>query len=120
MSLRARHRARGQTIVMAALAMVAVVGGLAMVIDTGMFFIVQRQLQSAADAGALAGAWYDPICPLAGNGCRGPALMAQTVARDVAVANAQTITPLCGGGLNVPLPGTGTPLNLPRNVNAIV
>src|SRR5258707_15382587 len=58
-----RHRSRGQTIVFAALAMVALVGGLAMVVDTGMFFVIQRDLHSAADAGALAGAWHQPICP---------------------------------------------------------
>jgi Putative Flp pilus-assembly TadE/G-like len=59
-----RHRSRGQTIGIAAVAMVALVGGLAMVIDGGMFFVIQRQLQSAADAGALAGAWHYPICPV--------------------------------------------------------
>lgn len=57
------HRQRSQAILMAALSMMAVIGGLAIVIDIGMFMVIQRQLQSAADAGALAGAWYDPICP---------------------------------------------------------
>ena len=70
------HRQRSQTIVLAALAMVSVVGGLAIVIDIGMFMVIQRQLQSAADAGALAGAWYDPVCPsgaeYAAAGCNPP------------------------------------------------
>jgi len=51
--------------VFAAVAMVAIVGAVAFVIDTGIFFVIQRQFQTAADAGALAGAWHDPICPLA-------------------------------------------------------
>jgi hypothetical protein len=67
-----RHRSRAQTISVAAVAMVAIVGGLAMVIDGGIFFVVQRQMQAAADAGALAGAWYDPVCPsvYTAQGCR--------------------------------------------------
>jgi uncharacterized membrane protein len=116
---RTRHGASGQTIVIAAIAMVAVVGGLAMVIDAGMFFVIQRQLQSAADAGALAGAWYQPIC-LTPPGCRLSPPTAQSVAQSVARANAETIKGLCGGNISVPPPASGTPLNLPRNVNAIV
>ena len=107
-----RRRARGQTIVIAAIAMVAVVGAVAMVIDAGMFFVIQRQLQSAADAGALAGAWYDPICLKPAVGCLPPGPggpTAQQIAREVALANAQTIDGLCVGGASVPTPSAGTP-----------
>jgi hypothetical protein len=45
---------------------------------------------------------------------------AQTVARQVALANAQSIDGLCVGGASVPMPTAGTPLNLPQRVNAIV
>ena len=114
----APRRQPGQVLALAALAMVAVVGGLAMVIDTGMFFVIQRQLQSAADAGALAGAWHDPICPQSAIGCLGPD--ARVVATQVAQANAETIRSLCPGGITVPTPGTGTQLIRPRNVNTIV
>jgi uncharacterized membrane protein len=54
----ARHRQPGQTIALAAVSMVALVGILAFVIDAGMFFVIRRELQNAADAGALAGAMY--------------------------------------------------------------
>src|SRR5438874_11464393 len=82
------HRQRGQTIVFAAIAMVAVVGGLAMVVDVGMFLMVQRQLQTAADAGALAGAWHDRICPATSAGCLGPSDSAPTVATQIPQATA--------------------------------
>jgi hypothetical protein len=104
---------------MAAVAMVALVGGLAMVVDTGMFFVIQRQMQSAADAGALAGAWHKPICA-SDTACFGPDGSAQVVAREVALANAAALSELCIGGVNVPVPTAGTPLNRPVNVNAIV
>jgi hypothetical protein len=43
--------------------MVAMLGAVSMVIDAGVFFVIQRQLQTAADAAALAAVWYDPACP---------------------------------------------------------
>jgi Flp pilus assembly protein TadG len=57
-----RARARGQTLVFAAIAMVAMVGGVALVIDLGVFFVIEKQMQSAADAAALAAVWYEPVC----------------------------------------------------------
>jgi hypothetical protein len=33
-----------------------------MVIDAGVYFVIKRQLQNAADAAALAAVWYDPSC----------------------------------------------------------
>lgn len=115
-----RRRERGQTLAIAAVSMVALVGALAMVVDTGMFFVIQRHLQTAADAGALAGAWYDPICPLGSPGCLGEKDWALSVAINVARANSDTIAPLCPGGINVLPPQTGTTLIRPRNVNTIV
>jgi hypothetical protein len=43
---------------LAAVAMVSLVGMMAFVIDAGTFFVIRRELQNAADAGALAGAMY--------------------------------------------------------------
>jgi len=57
-----KRRQPAQTFVMAALAMVALIGALSMVIDTGVYFVIQRQLQTAADAAALAAVWYVPAC----------------------------------------------------------
>lgn len=123
-----RRRQPGQAIVLAAVAMVAVLGGLAIAIDGGIFFVVQRQLQTAADAGALAGAWHDPVCPLSAlpvnpSGlpqCQGGPDSAVGVAKAVAQANADTIKQLCGGGINTPTAATGTQVGDPATVNTIV
>lgn len=116
---RLRGRQPGQTLVFAALAMMGLVGGVALVVDTGIFFVVQRQLQSAADAGALAGAWYDPVCPATAAGCRRGS--AEVVAVSVAQANADTVSALCGGKVNVDKPALGSVrLRLPSGVPTIV
>ena len=47
---------KGQTLVLAALFMVVLVGALALVIDVGNAYTQRRLVQNAADAGALAGA----------------------------------------------------------------
>jgi len=57
------HRQRGQTFVIAALAMTCMLGALSMVVDAGVYFVIQRELQNAADAAALDAVWYDPACP---------------------------------------------------------
>jgi len=56
------HRQRAQTMTIAVLAMTSMIGALSMVIDAGVYFVIQRQLQNAADAAALAAVWYDPSC----------------------------------------------------------
>jgi hypothetical protein len=57
------HRARGQVLPLAALAMIALVGMLAIVVDGGMFWEVRRDLQSGADAAVLAGVVMLPGSP---------------------------------------------------------
>jgi hypothetical protein len=57
-----RHRQPAQTFVMAALATAAMIGALSMVVDAGVYFVIKRQLQTAADAAALAAVWYGPPC----------------------------------------------------------
>src|SRR5262249_37634992 len=37
-------------------------GALALVVDAGVFFVTQRQLQTAVDAATLAAVWYLPAC----------------------------------------------------------
>jgi hypothetical protein len=56
------HRQTAQTYVVAALGMVVMLGAVSMVIDAGVYFVLQRQLQNAADAAALAAVWYAPAC----------------------------------------------------------
>jgi len=134
--MRMRRRERGQIIVFAAVIMVAVVGAMALVIDVGIFLIIQRQFQSAADAGALAGAWHDPVCPFPDpaspnspgmNLCLGPKstgapTAAERVARQLAQVNGDRAAGLCGGAVTVtvPSPDGGVPRNVPKNVRAIV
>src|SRR6266851_4935095 len=57
-----RRRQPAQTFIMAALGMVSMIGALSMVVDAGVYFVLQRQLQNAADAAALAAVWYEPAC----------------------------------------------------------
>jgi Flp pilus assembly protein TadG len=57
-----RHRSQAQTLVFAAIAMVAIIGAVGLVVDFGMFFVIQRQMQSAANAAALAAVWYPRVC----------------------------------------------------------
>jgi hypothetical protein len=144
---RLQHRQQGQTIVLAAVAMVALVGAMAVVIDQGMFFIVQRQFEAAADAGVLAGAWHDPVCDLSFSawGCQPSALTPTLIssdpcdpydpgiqnpcapcpstpgflACDVAKANANGVAQLCVDPPHVTV-SWGTPLNRPRAANTIV
>jgi hypothetical protein len=47
---------RGQTLVLAAISMCALLGMLAFATDVGMMFLVKRKLQIAADSAAIAGA----------------------------------------------------------------
>jgi hypothetical protein len=53
-----RRREPSQVMALAAVAMVSIVAILAFVIDASSFFVIRRELQNAADAGALAGALY--------------------------------------------------------------
>ena len=55
-SLGRRSRERGQTLVLTALLLVALVAILALVIDGGNYYLQRRVAQNAADSGALAGA----------------------------------------------------------------
>ena len=50
------NKQRGAALVLVALSMVMLVGALLLAVDVGAAYAVRRQLQNAADAGALAGA----------------------------------------------------------------
>jgi Putative Flp pilus-assembly TadE/G-like len=126
------HRARGQTMVFAAISMVAIIGAVGLVVDFGVFFVIQRQMQSAANAGALAAVWYPPVCaaaqpgcqtevvaPVAGSSCDAPRHddahdndeTACAVAYHFALANLGPIEALCNG----PLTSSPTPID-PRQM----
>jgi len=57
-----RNKQRGQITPFALFALIVFVGTVALVIDAGIFFVTQRDLQNAADAAALAAVWYAPVC----------------------------------------------------------
>jgi hypothetical protein len=54
--MKARENERGQAVVLSVLALVALLGMSALVLDVGNWFRTQRRLQATADAAALAGA----------------------------------------------------------------
>ncbi len=68
----------GQTLVVVTLALIALIGFLALAIDVGVLYSWRRNLQNAADAGALAGA---------GEICRGNPGSAISVAEAYAIEN---------------------------------
>jgi hypothetical protein len=56
------HRTPAQTLVIAVVAMTSMLGAVSMIVDAGVYFVLQHQLQNAADAAALAAVWYSPAC----------------------------------------------------------
>jgi hypothetical protein len=107
-----RARTRGQAIVFAAIGMVALVGASALVIDLGIFFVIQRSMQNAADTAALAAVWYAPVCNTGDPGCQpaaswpippgDPCLTAAdpapcSVAKEYADRNLDLVSGLCSG-----------------------
>jgi len=85
-------RAKGQTLVIAALAMVGLLGGVSMGTDVAMLYFNWVQLQKAADAAVLAGANYLPDNPsqasatanqfAVSNGVKAAEIASTTVASD--------------------------------------
>jgi uncharacterized membrane protein len=60
-----RHREHSQAMALAAVSIISIVAMMAFAIDAATFFVIRRELQNAADAGALAGAMYfSPDAPL--------------------------------------------------------
>ncbi len=60
---RLRHNQPAQIAVITPLAIIALIGVMGLVIDIGLFRVIDSELENAADAAALAAAWYDPVCP---------------------------------------------------------
>jgi hypothetical protein len=88
-----RHRQKAQIAPFALFAALVLVGAVALVVDAGVFFVAQRQIQNAADAAALGAAWYDNVCkfpagcePVSNPGCT-PRCDADVVADAFANAN---------------------------------
>ena len=62
-----KHRQPAQITPLALYAVLILVGALSLVVDAGVFFVTQRQLQTAVDAAALAAVWYHPVCDYLGS-----------------------------------------------------
>jgi hypothetical protein len=58
-----RHRQPAQIAIIAPFAIVALISIVGVVVDIGIFRLIDSELENAADAAALAAAWYDPVCP---------------------------------------------------------
>src|SRR5260370_24716302 len=85
-----------QAIALAAVAMIAVVGAVALVIDMGFFLETRRQLQNSSDSAALAGVIYLPNCATdTGGSCASPT-NANDAAMQVVGHNGRITRHLCG------------------------
>jgi Putative Flp pilus-assembly TadE/G-like len=103
----------------AAVAMVSMLGAVSMVVDAGVYFVIQHQLQNAVDAAALDAVWFSPACfgtlpdwvaagcqahnPLTPPaGCSGDNAAPCTAAWDEARANWGIAVSLCNGPKSTP------------------
>jgi hypothetical protein len=57
------HRQPAQIALIMPIAVLACIGILGLVLDIGIFRVIDSEFENAADAAALAAAWYDPVCP---------------------------------------------------------
>lgn len=98
-----REGQRGQSIILLALVLVALIGMLALTVDVGYSFVQRRRAQNAADAGALAGAIV-----LNTTGAT-DAAVATAVATYVAanIAGTPTVTAYYLNSLNTPIATVG-------------
>src|SRR5438445_3394893 len=112
--------------------MLVLVGALSLVVDAGVFFVTQRQLQTAVDAAALSAVFYTPVCssfgtnplhpdcqstapslppPPAGWTCNSPCTTADQVANAVLQQNLAYTGALCRNLAPVPAARTEAPGN---------
>lgn len=111
MTVRDRNQAAGQAIVLVALALVAIVGGVAVVLEGGNAFAQQRITQNAADAAANAGAVV--LAERLGGSTRTDAdvlaaVSASATSNDLGVVNA-TYTDINGASLGAQVGGGSIP-----------
>jgi hypothetical protein len=63
MRRRLRGRQPAQIALIMPIAVITCIGVLGLVLDIGLFRVIDSEFENAADAAALAAAWYDPVCP---------------------------------------------------------
>lgn len=108
--------AKGQIGVIMTLAIVAIIGAMALCGDVAILYLNWMRLQKAGDAGALAGAAYlqpsPPALPTLASGCAGSS--ADSVACTYAVANSAKASEA-----TVTSPAADAPATLPANSRTI-
>jgi hypothetical protein len=79
------------------IAIIACIGILGLVLDVGVFRLIDSELENAADAAALAAAWYPPVCPAIDPRCPPDTTneSAQSIAATVGNANLGLASKLC-------------------------
>jgi hypothetical protein len=108
------------------IAVIMCIGILGLVLDIGIFRVIDSEFENAADAAALAAAWYDPVCPVVNQA--GPPSLPQDprcmtnpdntqdsaagIATRVATANLGLASKLCAGPPTISLPQIDNPPSL--------
>jgi uncharacterized membrane protein len=97
-SRRLTGKQRGQVALITPIAVIACIGILGLILDIGIFRLIDSELENAADAAALAAAWYDPVCPVLDSRCAtdNTAGFATPKAREMAKHNLHVAAALCG------------------------
>jgi hypothetical protein len=121
--MRRRNPEQGQSLVLVACALLALIGILGLSIDMGYYRYVHRELQTAADAAALAGAmdiYYGDVTTAAraASGENGFTNGANNVT--VTVANPPTTGPFAGTGYPTYVQATVTQTNIPTFFSKIL
>ena len=101
---RPAHKQRAQIALLMPVAVLTCIGILGLVLDVGLFQVIDTEFENAAAAGALAAAWYDPVCPTTDSRCARPdntAGSASNIAGTVANANLGMASKLCASPLTI-------------------
>ncbi len=109
-------RQRAQIAIVAPFAIIALVSILGLVLDFGIFRIIDSELENAAGAAALAAVWYDPDCPVTDprGGVGNTTGYADTAAEQFAQKNFGVATVLCGSTPTIDHPVLSHPINQPN------
>jgi hypothetical protein len=111
------RRQPAQVALIMPIAVITCIGILGLVLDLGVFRMIDSEFKNAADAAALAAAWYDPVCPVVDRRLDTPpgppvdarcvrpdnqnANGAVSVANSVALSNLGLVSKLCADPPNV-------------------
>jgi Flp pilus assembly protein TadG len=115
-TMRTRNGEKGQSLVLVALSLVFLIGVLGLSVDVGYYRYVRREMQTAADAAALAGAmdvFYGSVTAAAKGAASENGFADGTGNVTVTVANPPTTGPYSGSGFPTYVQATVTQTNVP-------